>query len=211
MIQRGDMLELTRRMTPARSSVQRIAGAYFDEEGYVDGTFNTHFLKLSSSDREKNLNMAKTILLSKTNEQLVEYKIPASERKQGSIWQMLDAIRESELKNDALLDVLYELIGERFHPGYAFAYYLFFGQYDVPVKGSDQEWLEGSEEVYTYLLCTVSPLKGEYEPGKPVSGFLYPAFRHRSADRDYINIFQERPPGFKNEELLKNMGMYSRK
>ena len=49
MINREDMLELTRRMTPARSSVGRIAGAYFDEEGYVDGTFNTHFLKLSYS------------------------------------------------------------------------------------------------------------------------------------------------------------------
>ena len=32
-INREDMLELTRRMTTARSSVHRIAGAYFDEEG----------------------------------------------------------------------------------------------------------------------------------------------------------------------------------
>ena len=57
MINRDDMLELTRRMTPARASVGRIAGAYFDEEGYVDGTFNTNFLKLSASERTRNLNM----------------------------------------------------------------------------------------------------------------------------------------------------------
>ena len=62
MINREDMLELTRRMTPARSSVGRIAGAYFDEEGYVDGTFNTNFLKLSTPERTKNLNLAKTVL-----------------------------------------------------------------------------------------------------------------------------------------------------
>ena len=72
MIAREDMLELTRRMTPARSSVSRIAGAYFDEEGYVDGTFNTHFLKLSAAERTKNLNIAKAMLLSKTNELLRE-------------------------------------------------------------------------------------------------------------------------------------------
>ena len=36
MIDRNDMLELTRRLTPERSSVGRIAGAYFDAEGYVD-------------------------------------------------------------------------------------------------------------------------------------------------------------------------------
>ena len=87
------MLELTRRMTPARSSVTRVAGAYFDEEGYVDGTFNTHFLKLSASERTKNLNLAKTLLISKTNEQLKDYKIPVSARKQGSIWQLLDGIQ----------------------------------------------------------------------------------------------------------------------
>ena len=75
MINREDMLELTRRMTPARASVGRIAGAYFDEEGYVDGTFNTNFLKLSASERTRNLNMAKTVLISKTNEQLKEYRI----------------------------------------------------------------------------------------------------------------------------------------
>ena len=49
--------------------------AYFDEEGYVDGTFNTHFLKLSAAERSRNLNQAKTLLLAKTNEELKEYPI----------------------------------------------------------------------------------------------------------------------------------------
>lgn len=193
MINREDMLELTRRMTPARSSVVRIAGAYFDEEGYVDGTFNTHFLKLSAAERSKNLNLAKTVLISKTNEQLKDYKIPASSRKPGSIWQLLDGIKDAELKNDAFLDIMYELIGEKFHPGYPFACFFYLGQYDVPVKGRDKEWMEGSEEVYTYLLCTISPLEGEYEPGKPEFGFLYPAFRNRTTDTEYVNIFEEHP------------------
>ena len=193
MINREDMLELTRRMTPARSSVSRIAGAYFDEEGYVDGTFNTHFLKLSAAERTKNLNIAKAMLLSKTNELLREYKIASSARKPGSIWQLLDGIKEAELKNDAFLDILYELIGEKFHPGYPFSCFLYFGQYDVPVKGSDKEWMEGSEEVYTYLLCSISPLEGEYEPGLPEFGFLYPAFRERTSNAEYVNIFEEFP------------------
>ena len=40
MINREDMLELTRRMTPSRNHMVRLAGAYMDEEGYIDGTFN---------------------------------------------------------------------------------------------------------------------------------------------------------------------------
>ena len=37
-INREDMLELKRRMTVKRYSMTRIAGAYIDREGYVDGT-----------------------------------------------------------------------------------------------------------------------------------------------------------------------------
>ena len=50
MIQREDMLELTRRMTLSRNSFTRIAGCYIDSEGEYDGSFNTNFLKLSASD-----------------------------------------------------------------------------------------------------------------------------------------------------------------
>lgn len=83
------MLELTRRMTPSRASIGQIAGAYLDEEGYVDGTFNKNFLRLSAAERTRNLGLAKEILISRTNEQLKEYRIPEAARKpgaSGSFW-----------------------------------------------------------------------------------------------------------------------------
>ncbi|MCD7814546.1 MAG: DUF4317 domain-containing protein [Lachnospiraceae bacterium] len=193
MINRDDMLELTRRMTLARSSIDRIAGAYFDEEGYADGTFNTHFLKLEAPERGRHLKIAKDILFSETNVCLKDYRIQAAAKKPGSLWQLLDGIRESGLKNDAFLDILYELIGEACHPGRPFAFLVFHGRYDVPQKGTDQEWLEGSEEVYEYLICTLCPLSGDYEAGPPEYGFLYPAFRGRSSDERYVNIFEAKP------------------
>ena len=55
MINREDMLELSRRMTPARTHFDRIAGAYFNEEGFENGTFNTHFLKLSTAEKKNKL------------------------------------------------------------------------------------------------------------------------------------------------------------
>ena len=50
MINREDMLELTRRMTPKRTSFTRIAGAYMDKDGEMDGSFNTNFLNLSTGE-----------------------------------------------------------------------------------------------------------------------------------------------------------------
>ena len=62
-INRDDMLELTRRMTIARTSMTRIAGSYMDADGFIDGTFNTNFLKLKNSEKEKNLTIAKAIVI----------------------------------------------------------------------------------------------------------------------------------------------------
>lgn len=54
MINREDMLELTRRMTLSRTSFTRIAGCYVDRDGDFDGSFNINFLKLSAAERTKN-------------------------------------------------------------------------------------------------------------------------------------------------------------
>ena len=79
MINRDDMLELTRRMNPSRNCFMRVAGAYMDEEGFDNGTFNIHFGKLDQADTKRNLEMAKTIPFSTTNEQLKEYDFPLGE------------------------------------------------------------------------------------------------------------------------------------
>ena len=202
MIQREDMLELTRRMTPARSCISRIAGAYFDEEGYVDGTFNTNFLRLSLSERTKQLALAKTVPFSDTNVQLKDYKISREARRPGSIWQLLDGILQSEMKNDGLLDLFYEVLGETYQPGAPYAFFLFYGRYDVPAKADDKARLEDSEELYEYLIGTISPLAGEYEPGKAEFGFLYPAFRDRRSEKEYVNLF-ERIPERTHRELTQ--------
>ena len=113
-INRDDMLELTRRMTPRRNCFSRIAGAYFDEEGFIDGTFNRHFLKLSQKDIETNLQLAKTVPFSETNKNLKYYPFSREDEKAGHTWQMLMGLKDCELKNDALLELFYEFIGEKY-------------------------------------------------------------------------------------------------
>jgi hypothetical protein len=78
-INRDDMLELTRRFTSARSNLVRIAGAYIDEEGYIDGTFNTSFLSLKGAEKNRCLDIAKAIPFAKPNDELIQYKIPGLE------------------------------------------------------------------------------------------------------------------------------------
>ena len=51
MINREDMLALTRRMTVKRTSITRIAGGYMDIDGFIDGTFNTKIGRASCRER----------------------------------------------------------------------------------------------------------------------------------------------------------------
>ena len=159
-INREDMLELTRRMTLKRNCFDRIAGAYMDEEGFVDGTFNKHFQKLTAKEQQINLDIAKAIPFSDTNVQLREYVFREADRKQGSMWQLLMALKECGLKNDAMLDVFYEEFGSKYRIDSNYAVYFFHGSYDVPLKASDKESLWESEEVFQFLICAICPVSG---------------------------------------------------
>ena len=187
MINRDDMLELTRRMTDSRSHLVRLAGAYMDDEGYVDGTFNTNFYRLQGEERRRVLQIAKAIPFSRTNEELVEYAVPGF--KPGSIWQLLYALWDCELKNDALLLSLYEYIGERAPKGRPYAIYVYCGMYDIPVKASDKTRLDESEEVYKYLIVALCPVNADMEAQLPDAGLLFPVLKNRTADSTHVNIY----------------------
>lgn len=200
------MLELTRRMTLSRTSFTRIAGCYVDRDGDFEGSFNTNFLKLTAAERTKKLKVAKEIPFSNTNVNLKEYEYPAGVRKPGSVWQLLMAMKECGLKNDALMDTFYDLVMENYQSMSEYAILVFHDRYDIPAKASDKERLWESEEVFEYMICAVCPLAGEYEPGNPTWGFLFPAFTDRSGDPSHIHVFQadaERP----NREMLRALGV----
>ncbi|MCR5178661.1 MAG: DUF4317 domain-containing protein [Lachnospiraceae bacterium] len=202
MINRDDMLELTRRMTPSRSCFTRIAGAYTDQEREIGDTFNTRFLKLSSSDQARNLNLAKTIPFSRTNEQLKEYRFNKSGA--GSMWQILMTLKDCGLRNDALLDVFYEQVLNNFDGGNEIGTYIYMyhGTYDIPAKGSDGGYIYDGDEVYDFIICAAGGLVDEYEPDEPQFGFLYPAFVNRSGDENRIDIFHVYPE-YPESDLIK--------
>lgn len=189
-IDREDMLAITRRMTVKRTSVTRIAGAYMDPDGFIDGTFNTRFLKLSGSDRAKNLEIAKTIPFAQTNGNLKRYVIPENSRGKESMYQLLMGIRSSGLENDALLEIFYEKTGERYRSDHEYGIFMFHDRYDIPSKAADHVRLGESEEMFEYLICAVCPVTGDYEAGSPECGFIFPSYAKGGALLNCIDIYQ---------------------
>ena len=87
------------------------------------------------------------------------------------------------------METFYEIFGEQIPFDCQFALFIFRGSYDVPLKGKDNESQWESEEVYDYLIASIFPVDNDYEPGEPICGFLYPAFKDRSKDMELILIF----------------------
>ena len=175
-IDREDMLALTRRMNVARSSFTRIAGCYVDKDGDFDGSFNVNFLKLSAAEKKKNIELAKVVPFAATNVNLKRYEFADADRRPGTVWQLLMAIRECGLKNDALMDSFYDLVMENYKSRRPYA---------------DKERLGESEAVFEYLICVICPLADEYEPGEPECGFLFPAYTDGGADLNHVAVFQK--------------------
>lgn len=206
MIDREDMLALTRRMTVKRTSMTRIAGGYMDSDGCIDGTFNIAFLKLSPADREKNLQIAKKVPFAETNQNLQEHKFLQEKMQNDSLWKLLMGMRECGLKNDALMETFYEIVGANYKSKGDYAVYVFHDRYDIPAKGSDHERLGESEEMFEYLICTICPISGDYEPGEPDCGFLFPAFMDGSAALNYVDVYQA-DKDHPHVELLEMLGI----
>ena len=192
MLYRDDLLELTRRMTPSRNCFGRVAGGFRDKEGYDDGTFNTFFIGLKPKDRDTQLSIAKAIPFAKTNEEIKEYSFPGESKKSVEVYKLLTTLIANELKNDAMLEAFYEYIGDRYYSETEYAIYVYHGTYDVPAKGKDKEWLEGGEEVYSFIILAICPLING-EPSKPECGFLYPSFANRTSDPQHIAVFDSMP------------------
>ena len=192
MLNREDMLELTRRMNLARNCFFRIAGSYRDKEGYDDGSFNTAFLKLDQKDKIKNIEIAKSVVFAKTNEEIKEYEFNQNDKSIIELKRMLTALKDCGLKNDALMEVFYDIVSERYvkecKPAIDFGIFMFYGSYDIKARGTDKEYMDDSEEVYSFLICAICPVYEDYDPGLPECGFLYPSFKDRSGDEDHIAV-----------------------
>ena len=125
---------------------------------------------------------------------------------------LLLGIKDSKLGDEKLLDQFYDRVIESYITDEPYYIILFYDAYDVPVKASDEMELDDSEEVYTYILCSICPVKmskpglGYYETEDkvdlrirdwvvqtPVAGFLYPSFNERSSDVNEALFFSKKP------------------
>ena len=53
----------------------------------------------------------------------------------------------------------------------------------------------------------ICPVSGDYEPGEPECGFLFPAYMDGGAAMNYVDVYQKNQE-YPHTELLKLLGVY---
>ncbi len=218
-----DILELKRRIKKEGCSFTRMCGCYVDSHKNIVLQMNETFLTLEEEEFFKYLEIAKKALSGTLGNNLLELSF-LKEEDGPETQNFLLALRDSGLKNDHLLEHLYERIIQNYEHDGNYLILLFHDAYDIIKKTTDENELDISEEVYTYVLCAICPVDltkaglGYHEDKNciaprirdwmvsvPETGFLFPAFTDRSSDVNavgyYVRDAKKAQPNFMQEVL----------
>ena len=196
-----EVLELKRRFKKEEASFTRLVGCYVDANRNKVCKFGGKFLNLEEEEFFKYLEIANKALSGTMGNNLLELAFPTEEEEVGGRQQILMALRETKLEDEALLDTYYDLIIDTYDYTGNYLILLYHDTYDVMTRTSDNDDLDESEEVYNYLICAICPVAlskpglgyleaeqrigsriRDWVVGAPDTAFLFPAFTDRSTD-----------------------------
>ncbi|MBQ2283875.1 MAG: DUF4317 domain-containing protein [Agathobacter sp.] len=196
-----EVLELKRRFKKEDASFTRLCGCYVDGNHNKICKFGSKFLNLEEEEFYKYLEIANKALSGTLGNNLLNLSFPIEEEEVGGRQQILMALRDTKLEDEALLDTYYDLIIDTYDHAGNYLIVLFHDAYDVMTRTKDNDDLDESEEVFDYLICAICPVNlskpglgyredeqrigsriRDWVVGAPDTAFLFPAFNDRSTD-----------------------------
>ena len=208
MITARDIAEIKSTVRKEDSSIVRMKGCYVEYNGEIITEFKNGFLNLDEPEYLKYTKIARTPYQQKQ----IGNKVLTLHFEEVDTQRLLKEIVKSELKDDELIQKLYEKIIDEAPVIGKMLILVFYGVYDVVVRANDGEELEDSEDVYSYIevvACpvdlqqeglmyqeeknTFGPVERKWIVKKPEFAFIFPAFDHRSADEQEVIYFAENP------------------
>ena len=228
-MRKKDILELKKRFKKDQCTFSKMCGCYVNGEKNIILKFKETFLNLDEDEYFKYLEIAKKVLSGTIDNNILELKFPLNEDLINERQISLMQLKNSQLKDDNLLDNFYNIIINNYDYTGNFLILLFHDAYDVITKTRDNLKIDESEEVYEYVLCAICPvsLSGpglryfeeenkikarirDWVVDPPTNGFVFPAFIDRSADVNSVMYYTKNAKDT-HPELMENiLGCYSK-
>ena len=194
--------EIRRHLRRDRSNITKIYGCFVNDNKEIITEFGQSTGIMPEIEGDKYFALFKRVLSGSVGKNLIDITFKTSQVAGSPEHKLLMDLRESKLGDDELLHSFFQKIIDSVTLEGNYLILIGCDSYDVPFKGKDDlSDSDKSEEVYTYLICAICPVKQtkpnlHYVPeeklfhdgamNQPVSapalGFLFPAFDNRATN-----------------------------
>lgn len=195
--------EIRRHLRRDRSNITKIYGCFVNDNREIITEFSQSTGMIPENEGDKYFALFKRVLSGSVGKNLIDLSFKTAQVAQGAPeHKLLMDLRECKLSDDELLHGFFQKIIDTVTLEGNYLILIGCDSYDVPFKGKDDiSDADKSEEVYTYLICAICPVKQtkanlHYVPEEklfhdgamnqpvsaPVLGFLFPAFDNRSTN-----------------------------
>lgn len=222
-MRKKDILELKKRFKKDHCTFTKMCGCYVNGEKNILLKFRETFLNLEEDDYFKYLEIAKKVLSGTIGNNILELNFELNEEHVNEKQLSFMKLKNSGLKDDALVDEFFNSIIENYDYTGNFLILIFHDAYDVITKTKDNIKLDESEEVYEYILCAICPVElskaglryfeqeneiksrvRDWVVEAPSNGFVFPAFINRSSDVNSVMYYTKNAKGT-HTELMENV------
>lgn len=199
-----ELNEIRRRIAPNKCGISKLYGCFVNNSSKeIISRIDTSLGLLSEFENEKYLSLLKKVLSGGLGKNLIDITFSTQQVMKGEEHKLLSDLRKSGLNDPGLREEFFQKVIQAVTmEDTNYLILLAYDAYDVPYKGKDDETqADASDTVYTYLLCSICPVKDgkpelAYFPGEnqfhssgishtvapPALGFLFPAFDDRAAN-----------------------------
>lgn len=196
-----EIREIRRRINPEKGCISHICGCYVNENKEIITQFNQSLALINSEECEALLKIMKKTLSGSIGTNLINIEFSTSQVQNSPEHKLLYTLRNSGLKDESILsEFYYKVINSITFEG-NYVILLLNDNYDVFTYTKDGMEKNDSEEVYSYILCGICPVKStkpslsfhaadnsfrtiahESVIAAPEIGFLFPAFDDRQTN-----------------------------
>ena len=194
--------EIRRHLRRERSNITALYGCYVNENKEIISQFRQSTGMMPENESDKYYALLRRTLSGSIGKNLIDITFKTSQVADSAEHKLLMDLRQSQLKDEELLQTFYQKVIDSVVVEGNYLILIGCDSYDVPFKSKDDSFQKDqSEETYTYLICTICPVKQtkanlHYVPEEklfhdgamnqmvsaPVLGFLFPAFDNRSTN-----------------------------
>ena len=210
-----ELNEIRRRIAPNKCGISKLYGCFVNNSSKeIISRIDTSLGLLSEFENEKYLSLLKKVLSGGLGKNLIDITFSTQQVMKGEEHKLLSDLRKSGLNDPGLREEFFQKVIQAVTmEDTNYLILLAYDAYDVPYKSKDDETqADASDTVYTYLLCSICPVKDgkpelAYFPGEnqfpssgishtvapPALGFLFPAFDDR-APNIYNALYYAKDP-----------------